>query len=337
LIAQGLQSVNPHWDEERLFQETKRLNAAIFQQTTYGEHLPLVVGPEFMEKHDLYPRRDGYYHGYSQLVEGATGLAVAHGAYRLHNIIVGRLGLYQAKGTKGYIKYEVNGEIKLSDTFFDPKALYNKTVLDAIIQGMMVQPEGKFDRFMTTEVSQKLFHSRNKPYGMDLASVDIQRGRDVGLSGYNSWLNFCGFTKFVDFDDMAREFEVEFVEKLKALYPNVDDIDLWTAGIHEKPLPGALVGKTFACLISSQFARLKRADRFWYENPMPNIAFTPRQLDSIRSMTMSRIICETGDKILVVQKQAFLVPSKTNPVIPCSDYTSLPMINFEYWREYKQN
>ena len=337
LIASRLSFVNPHWDDERLFQESKRLNGAIFQQIAFGEHLPLVIGPEYMMKHDLYPRSQGYYHGYSQLIEGAASITVAHAAYRLHNIVVGRLGLYQAKGStqsKNGYKYVVNREIQLADTYFDPKVLYNRSALDGLIEGMMVQPEAKFDRFVSPDVSQRLFHARNKVYGLDLAAVDIQRGRDVGLSGYNSWLDFCGFTKFVDFEDMTREFDVNFAEQLKAIYPNVDDIDLWSVGINETPLPGALVGKTFACIIGTQFARLKRADRFWFENPMPSVAFTPGQLDQIRRMTVARITCETGDNIKAVQKKGFLLPSNSNPIIPCSDYYSLPFINFELWREY---
>jgi peroxidase len=52
---------------------------------------------------------------------------------------------------------------------------------------------------------------------------------------------------------------------LRALYSSVDEIDLFAAAVAEKPLPGALLGQTFVCLVGDQFARLRRGDRFYYE------------------------------------------------------------------------
>lgn len=49
-------------------------------------------------------------------------------------------------------------------------------------------------------------------------------------------------------------------------YSHPDDVDLWSAGVAEKPSAGSMVGPTFNCIISTTFRDLKHGDRFWYEN-----------------------------------------------------------------------
>ena len=52
---------------------------------------------------------------------------------------------------------------------------------------------------------------------------------------------------------------------LQSIYPSVDEVDLFVGAVAERPLKGALLGPTFVCLVGDQFARLRRGDRFFYE------------------------------------------------------------------------
>lgn len=58
-------------------------------------------------------------------------------------------------------------------------------------------------------------------------------------------------------------------------YRHPDDIDLWSGGVSERPLPGSMVGPTFSCLIGITFKELRYGDRFWYENRGQPSEFTP--------------------------------------------------------------
>lgn len=47
-IAEKLGQLNPHWNDEKLFQESRRIVVAEMQKITYSEWLPAVLG-EFLQ------------------------------------------------------------------------------------------------------------------------------------------------------------------------------------------------------------------------------------------------------------------------------------------------
>lgn len=85
---------------------------------------------------------------------------------------------------------------------------------------------------------------------------------------------------------------------------HVDDIDLFTGGIAESSLHGALVGPTFGCLLGMQFQALKQCDRFWYETNNEFVRFSLEQLAEIRKTRLSKVICTNADNIRTIQKHA---------------------------------
>lgn len=141
-------------------------------------------------------------------------------------------------------------------------------------------------------------------------AINIQRGRDHGLQSYVNYREICGLSRVNTWDDLRPLFSFpEVVDKMRTLYRSVEDIDLFIAGTSEKPLPGATVGPTFACIIGEQFRRIKEGDRFWYENGQLDTSFQIKQLDQIKRITMAKIICDNTN-IGLMQKFAFILPSQ---------------------------
>jgi len=117
-------------------------------------------------------------------------------------------------------------------------------------------------------------------------------------------------------------------EALQQLYKSVNNhIDLYPAGIAEKPVPGKLVGPTFGCIIRKQFENLRDGDRFYYERAF----YKNNQLNEIRKMTLAKVLCLTLKGIVSIQEKVFerFIPGVTRRHI-CDNATTL---SIEKWKE----
>ncbi|XP_043527129.1 uncharacterized protein LOC122537740 [Frieseomelitta varia] len=326
-IVESLRQLNPHWDGEKLFQQSRRIISGMLQHITYNEFLPRILGWNAVTLYGLKLLPQGYYKEYSPTCNPSVLTEFATAAYRIgHSLLRPHL----PRMDRNYQSMEPS--ILLRDGFFDPDMLYQKSMMDEMMRGLMATPMETLDQFITGEVTNHLFEIRGIPYsGVDLIALNIHRARDHGIPSYNNYRALCNLKRATTFEDLSREMAPEVIARMKRIYASVDDIDLFPGGMSERPLQGGLVGPTFACIIAIQFRQSRKCDRFWYETDDPNIRFTEHQLAEIRKSTLSKVMCENMDEHNEMQRAAFDLPSNfLNPRVPCS---SMPQMDLSAWRE----
>jgi hypothetical protein len=123
------------------------------------------------------------------------------------------------------------------------------------------------------------------------------------------------------------------IDKLRDIYNDVRDIDLFTGGLAETPNKGAAVGPTFGCLLGRQFYYYKRGDRYWYENDIPPSSFTKDQLNEIRKVSLASVLCDNTNSIDFVQPNVFLEADPfLNALMACEGESSLiKKMNLKRW------
>ena len=131
-------------------------------------------------------------------------------------------------------------------------------------------------------------------------------------------------------------------------------MDLFTGGLAELPLVSASVGPTFACIIADQFIRLKKGDRFWYENeqasPYPftrgnfienqmgdlmkilRAFLSIEQLKELQKTSLAGILCENAQNLESIQRWPLNTFNPLNPRYSCSA-PNIPNINLDFWEE----
>ena len=88
LIAKELTQINPHWNDETLFQETRHIVIAMIQHITYNEFLPMVLGKEVMTRHNLILNKNGYFEGYDPYTNPSAATGFTSAAFRFgHSLL----------------------------------------------------------------------------------------------------------------------------------------------------------------------------------------------------------------------------------------------------------
>lgn len=315
-IAAELKQINFHWDGETLYQEARKIVGAQVQKFTYDDWLPIILGPKGMEML-------GPYKGYDPTAEPSISNEFATAALRFGHSLINPI-LHRLNETFEPIE---QGHLELHRAFFAPFRLVYEGGVDPLMRGMFSVPAKlkKPSQNLNTELTEKLFFNAHA-VALDLAAINIQRGRDHGIPGYNEYRAKCNLTVAKTFDDLKHEISDANVRaKLKELYGHPSNIDLFVGGILEDQVEGGKVGPLFRCILIEQFNRLRHGDRHWYENPS---TFTPEKLAQIKMASLSRILCDNGDNITQITDNVFFLPKTQGGYKSCE---KIPKMDLNVW------
>ncbi|KAK4882891.1 hypothetical protein RN001_006210 [Aquatica leii] len=325
-IANELAQLNPYWKDEQIFLETRQIVTAELQVITYNEYLPTLLGENAMKDFGLsLETGDAYSYDYDQRINPSIINEFSGAAFRFgHSMVDGILKIYG--------KNKMEAAIDIPEIMFHPARLRKTEFFDQVLTTMTNDPIQDVDNSVSEALTKYMFRAGN-PFGVDIASINIQRGRDHGLRPYNDYRELVGQARIKSFE----EFGEELGNKLKTVYASVDDIDLWVGGLLEPKYGGSVLGLTFRDIVAEQFSRLKKGDKYFFEND-PTInpgSFTPEQLTELRKVSLARIICDNRDGILLVRQPPNVF---RKPGLPGNEYVDctspvIPHINLMYWKD----
>ncbi|MFZ4767673.1 MAG: peroxidase family protein, partial [Roseimicrobium sp.] len=249
--ADVYKAANPSASDEEVYQFARLLVSGEIQAITYREFLPILLGPNALPP----------YRGYRPTVNVAISNEFATAAYRLgHSLLSPTLLRLNAQN-----QTIAAGNLSLAASFFNPAAIVNDGI-DPILRGLAKQQAQELDNMIVDEVRNFLFGAPGSG-GLDLASLNIQRGRDHGLptlAAMRAALRLRPVARFTDVNP-----DPAVANRLAAVYSSPANIDLWIGGLSEPQKPGAMIGETFHRILVDQFTRLRDGDRFWYEAHLP--------------------------------------------------------------------
>lgn len=257
---------------DTLYELARAIVGAEMQAITTREFLPALLGP------DALPA----YRGYRSEVQPGIANEFAAAAYRFgHTMLSPQLLRLGADGQP-----IAEGHLSLSRAFFNPAAI-TQIGIDPYLRGLAGQRAQAIAPHLIDDVRNFLF-GRPGSGGFDLASLNLQRGRDHGLPAYADLAEHYLLLRPLHIKEFNSDQEIR--TRRSNAYGHVDDIDAWIGLLFEDHAPGALVGPTLKAVLTDQFTRLRDGDRFWYESYLPDYL-----VQLINRQTLATIIRRNTD------------------------------------------
>lgn len=308
-ICDHLKNFYPHWDDERLFQVARLVNAAVMAKIHTVEWTPAVLPNPGLDtalnanwfglltnlfKKGLHRQTLAAINIRNPELGGVVGNKIdKHGqpygltqefveVYRLHSFLPEKLEFKHVGEEKNF------AEISLPATRqAGSRRVTEQLPMHDLFYSFGTQQPGllvlrNYPRFM-----QELSLPGNPVF--DLAAVDILRARERGVPRYNEFRSQLGLKPIETFEDLNTD--AELVKELKEVYDDkVEDLDLLVGTLAEEHRPTNFgFGETLFQIFILNATRRLQADRF-YTTDYNEQTYTREGLEWIDNITFKNVL-----------------------------------------------
>ena len=282
-LADVIRNRESEYTGDQIYQRARRIVGAQMQAITFNEFLPVLLGPGAIAP----------YSGYDPTVDASICNVFSTALYRFgHSALSPTLLRLNASGS-----VIPQGNLPLRRAFFAPNLIIDEGGIEPLLRGLSSQVHEDVDVFIIDDVRNMLFGPPGSD-GFDLATLNIQRGRDHGLPSYNETRMSYGLAPAQSWSDISSDPEIQ--DRLSRAYATVDDVEVWAGSLAEDHVSG-MVGELILWAMTAQFEALRDGDRFWYER-------TLNDLELREITTLANIIRRNTSIDGEIQDNVFLVP-----------------------------
>ena len=215
-----LQKEHPNWTGDQLYEMAKAITTAEMVNITYSEFLPHLLGKDAIER----------YQGYDPGVDAKITEEFAGAAFRFgHSTVSDEVNAISNLGA-------LTAKLTLAESFAVDAASFAATGADGVLRDLRDDRRIPLDSHIVDGLRNFLLDG---PTRLDLAAINIQRGRDMGLGTLNETPEALGLTPYTSFDQVTSD--PETAAALEQVYGSVDAIDLWVGGLAEDHAEGAVM------------------------------------------------------------------------------------------------
>jgi peroxidase len=242
-------------DDEMIYQLARKLVMAEVQIITYNEFLPALLGSRA-------PKLEDYH--FQESVNPQLSNEFSTAFFRFGHTMLPR-AIFLAPVSPD----ESTEWIELRRAFFNIRFFTEHPEnIDRVLLGLTATEAEEIDCMIVEDVRSFLFsHDGIHTVCLDLAALNIQRGRDHQIPSYNEVRRALGLRVKTSFDQITAN--TVFQQSLEQVYGSVNKIDPWIGALAEDHLPDASVGELLTVAMAKQFEAFRDGDPLFFQRSDP--------------------------------------------------------------------